>query len=86
MMYTPANATAFNLYRPFLPYKQRGGQDRAFNTLNHQPLSVPIRQLTDVAAQAHTGLSDAVSEIGGIGVFLYLFAWVKIFLIKSRLL
>ena len=78
VMYTPAQLATFNLYHPVSTSRARQTQaPSAATNLNHQPALVAVNFLTDVAAQAHSGLGDAVKELGGIGVFLYLFAWVS---------
>ena len=49
----------------------------AFNPKMHQPTKVPARLLTDIAPKTQTGLRAAINEIGGIGVFLFMFAKVQ---------
>ena len=78
-MYAPAQLATFNLYRPTSTQRSNTAPTPSTrNHLNHQPKAVAVHFLAGVDAQAHTGLGDAVKEIGGIGVFLYLFAWVCI--------
>ena len=49
----------------------------SFNPLVHQPVAVQVVLTTGVAATVHRGLNSAINEIGGIGVFLFLFAKVS---------
>ncbi len=85
--YSPQNPAHFNLYNQTSNLKPTQGirgvfgnpnQSRnSFEPLCHQPTALPVRQMTDLAPQMHQGLSFAVDEIGGIGVFLFLFAKVR---------
>ncbi len=84
--YSPQNPAHFNLYNQTSSLKPTQGirgvfgsqnQSRnSFEPLCHQPTALPVRQMADLAPQMHQGLSFAVDEIGGIGVFLFLFAKV----------
>ena len=81
--YSPEHPNTYNLYSQTSVFKPQrnifGGQKQArsaFEPLCHQPISVQVRQLTDLAPQVHRGLSNAVGEIGGIGVYFFLMAKV----------
>ena len=83
--YSPEHLTTFNLYhQPTSLKPQRnifGGQKQArssFEPLCHQPISTAVKLLTDLTPQVHHGLSNAVGEIGGIGVYLFLLGKVRI--------
>ena len=84
--YTPEHPTTYNLYNQSSSMKPQrnifGGQKPArssFEPLCHQPVNAGVRLLTDLTPQVHHGLSNAVGEIGGIGVYLFLLAKVRIY-------
>ncbi len=90
--YSPRNATQFSIYHSHSNMKNLvamlGVKGKAspssdaiqkviFNPLCHQPTVVSALLETDIAPQKHTGLSQALEEIGGIGAFFMLFAKVR---------
>ena len=89
--YTPEHPTTYNLFNQSSSLKPQrnifGGQKQSrssFDPLCHQPVNAGVRLLTDLAPQVHHGLSNAVGEIGGIGVYLFLLGKVVILLSSRR--
>ena len=85
--YTPQSSSTFNLYNQPSPFRPHSASIRnllagretsrgSFNPLHHHPTAVPVRLLSEVAPHVHKGLCNAVDEIGGISVFLFLFSKV----------
>lgn len=85
MSYCPKMPSMFSLYGQSWRQSQpslrsmlaaREPAKSSFSALHQQSQSLAVRLLTDIAPHTHHSLSAAINEIGGIGVFLFLFAKV----------
>ena len=83
LVYNPRNTTHFNFYPPAkiaLPETDDvvGHEDQVYQ-LNQLPCVQPAIIINEVAPHVRASLAKCIDELGGIGVFLMLFARVSFY-------
>ncbi|KAI8477728.1 hypothetical protein Bbelb_445390, partial [Branchiostoma belcheri] len=84
-VYSPKAPATFNYYSSTAPptrsltnllTKDPPSRKTSLDPLMETPAALPVTAVTELQTQVHRGLQNAVHEVGGVGVFLFLYAKV----------
>ncbi|XP_078592182.1 lysosomal-trafficking regulator-like isoform X1 [Branchiostoma floridae x Branchiostoma japonicum] len=84
-VYSPKTPATFNYYSSSAPptrslttllTKDHPARKISVDPFLETPAALPVTAVTELQTQVHRGLQNAVHEVGGVGVFLFLYAKV----------